>query len=124
MPKTKGDSVRIGRQYEEIALQYLASKGFGFIAKNFHSRYGEIDLIMQKNGVLHFIEVKSSRSINPLLKITPAKLHKIIKTIYVFLAQYEYSCDFCIDALAIYQDHVAFVENVTLFFENFTAYNT
>ncbi|RDU71545.1 YraN family protein [Helicobacter aurati] len=110
----KKNTRKIGTHYEEIALQYLSDRGFSFIAKNFYSRYGEIDLIMQKEEVLHFIEVKSATSLNPLIKITPTKLEKMIKTIYVFLAKHHYSCSFCLDALAIQGKQILFIENITI----------
>lgn len=99
--------------YEQIALSYLTNMGFQFIAQNFYSRYGEIDLIMQKDSILHFIEVKSSHYIQPLLNITPKKLERLIKTIYVFLEQEKLTCHFCIDAISIYQDDITFIENIT-----------
>ena len=55
------------------------------------TRHGEIDLIMQKDSVLHFIEVKSSKCMQPLEKITPKKIEKITKTINIFLKQKQIS---------------------------------
>ena len=102
-----------GRHYEAIALEYLISLGFSFIEKNFHSRYGEIDLIMQKDSILHFIEVKSSHYMQPLEKITPKKIEKITKTINIFFKQRQISYPFCIDALSIYKDNIVLIENIT-----------
>ena len=115
MSKTsKKNASEIGKYYEDIALQYLSSKGFNLIAKNFYSCYGEIDLIMYKDNILHFIEVKSSKFMNPLFKITPNKMDKLIKTIHIFLMQYDYPYNFCIDALGIYKDTICFIENITM----------
>ena len=102
-----------GRHYEQIALEYLLSLGFELIAQNFHSRYGEIDIIMQKDSTLHFIEVKSSHCMQPLLKITPKKLERLTKTIYVFLEEKQLTKHFCIDAISIYKDNITFIENIT-----------
>lgn len=43
---------------EALALQYLLSKGFSHICSRYKTRYGEIDLIMQDNDTLVFVEVK------------------------------------------------------------------
>ena len=102
-----------GSHYEQVALEYLLALGFEFIARNFHSRYGEIDLIMQKDSILHFIEVKSSNYMQPLLKITEKKLERLTKTIYIFLEQQNITKNFCIDAISIYKDNVTFIENIT-----------
>ncbi len=103
-----------GRHYEQIALEYLISLDFEFIARNFHSKYGEIDLIMKKDSVLHFVEVKSSSYMNPLLNITTEKIQRLIKTIHIFLEHQKISCDFCIDAISIYNDKINFIENITI----------
>ena len=51
----------IGRRAEEWAAEYLESKGFRIIAKNFRTRFGEIDLIADDGGVLALVEVKYRR---------------------------------------------------------------
>lgn len=51
-------TTQVGQHAEDIALTYLQSNGLVFKAKNFHSRYGEIDLIMQDKDTYVFIEVK------------------------------------------------------------------
>lgn len=102
-----------GKHYEQVALEYLISLGFEFVEQNFHSRYGEIDLIVKKDSILHFVEVKSSHCINPLVNITPKKLEKLTKTIHVFLDQRQIISHFCIDAVSIYKDNITFIENIT-----------
>lgn len=49
----------IGKLGEDLAQKYLKNKGFLVISRNFRVRAGEIDLICQKAGKLHFIEVKT-----------------------------------------------------------------
>lgn len=44
---------------EEFACEYLANKGYEILERNFHARYGEIDIISQENGEIVFCEVKS-----------------------------------------------------------------
>ncbi|MWV62988.1 YraN family protein [Helicobacter saguini] len=103
-----------GNHYEDVALQYLLSNGFTFIDKNFYSKYGEIDLVMQKDNILHFIEVKYAKKFNPLYNITEKKLEKLMKTIDIFLNTNDLKLDFCIDALSIYDNHISFIENITI----------
>ena len=50
--------LQIGQAAEEAAYQYLLSQGLTLLERNYHSRYGEIDLIMLDNQVLVFIEVR------------------------------------------------------------------
>ena len=50
---------KIGRYGEEIATRFLISKGFKILARNFQTRYGELDLVVEKFRVVHFVEVKT-----------------------------------------------------------------
>jgi putative endonuclease len=47
-----------GRLAEDQALGFLQQAGLKLIARNFHSRYGEIDLIMEDGRTLVFVEVR------------------------------------------------------------------
>ena len=49
----------IGQWAEDYALEYLQTQNLQLIQRNFHSRYGEIDLIMQDGNCLCFIEVRA-----------------------------------------------------------------
>jgi putative endonuclease len=47
---------------EERACQFLMQHGLQLITRNYHCRYGEIDLIMQHEETLVFVEVRYRRS--------------------------------------------------------------
>lgn len=49
----------IGRQGEDIACTFLKRKGFSVISRNYQRKWGEIDIVAEKKGILHFIEVKT-----------------------------------------------------------------
>jgi putative endonuclease len=102
-----------GDEAERKATQYLQKRGFVIIDRNFHSRFGEIDIVALKEGTLHFVEVKSGKNFDPIYNITPAKLEKIIKTINYFLLKKKLDMDYCIDAIIIKSD-IEFIENITL----------
>lgn len=46
----------IGEQY---AAHYLVKLGYTILERNFRTRLGELDIIAQKNNILHFCEVKT-----------------------------------------------------------------
>lgn len=52
----------MGFQGEQSARAYLEARGFCFVCANYRSRWGEIDLIMQEENCLVFVEVKTRRS--------------------------------------------------------------
>lgn len=49
---------KVGREGEEISAKYLSDKGYKILERNYHTRFGEIDLIVSKNDNLIFVEVK------------------------------------------------------------------
>ncbi|WP_319370141.1 YraN family protein [uncultured Ilyobacter sp.] len=53
---------RKGDIYETKALEFLESRGYKLIKKNFRSKYGEIDIIVEKDDITIFVEVKYRKS--------------------------------------------------------------
>ncbi|MBN1622674.1 MAG: YraN family protein [Endomicrobiales bacterium] len=73
----------LGRSGEKEAVKYLKSHGYKVIENNFHTRYGEIDIIAKENEDLVFVEVKLRRSDkygSPAEAVHRNKQEKIIKT--------------------------------------------
>ncbi|MER3402974.1 MAG: YraN family protein [Armatimonadota bacterium] len=54
---------RLGRWGEECAMRHLQAQGYQVVARNWRTREGEIDLIVQKGLLLVFVEVKTRRSV-------------------------------------------------------------
>ncbi len=72
----------IGDKGEELAANYLKSKGYSILEKNFRARKSEIDLICQKDNLLVFVEVKTRSSTkfgNPESFVNEAKAAKVIE---------------------------------------------
>jgi putative endonuclease len=59
MKKDKKNNYDMGKWGENMAVEYLITKGHQIISRNYRSVYGEIDIITKKDGVVHFIEVKT-----------------------------------------------------------------
>lgn len=72
-----------GLKAEDLACDLLLQNGYKIIDRNFHSRFGEIDIVALKNNTLIFVEVKARRSLKygmPEEAVTRQKLYKIRKT--------------------------------------------
>ncbi|MFT5505026.1 MAG: putative endonuclease [Gammaproteobacteria bacterium] len=83
------DRRNLGAQFENKACQYLATHGLILIEGNFHSRFGEIDLIMSDKDQICFIEVKyrKNKQFGGVMEsIGQRKRNKIIKTAQFFIA--------------------------------------
>jgi putative endonuclease len=77
-----------GYSAEHTAEQYLRRQGLRSITRNYACRYGEIDLIMQENDCMIFIEVRMRN--NPdfglgIETVNLAKQQRIRKTAQHFL---------------------------------------
>ncbi len=89
----------IGKKGEELALKYLIEKGFEKLAINFRAgkgngaaSNGEIDIIVKKENVIHFIEVKTRKNDNfgnPESFVSETQAGKISQTAELFLEKYE-----------------------------------
>ena len=70
-----------GKRAEDIAANYLKKQNVKIISRNFHSRFGEIDLIGLEKETLVFIEVRYRKNENYLSAIETIDRHKCKKII-------------------------------------------
>lgn len=56
---SRGERKVLGREGEELACDYLRSKGFEIMGTNFRRRGGEIDIIARSLDLIIFVEVKT-----------------------------------------------------------------
>jgi putative endonuclease len=110
LPKLFGDAS------EDLATAFLEQEGYLIVERNYFARkLGEIDIIAQKDEVLHFIEVKAGKAdFDPIYNVTPAKLRKVINSAQYYMKRKGIDRPFSVDALIIRGDEVEFIENVTL----------
>lgn len=66
MYSNKKKPSEIGKKGENLVAEYLKSKGFTVIKKNYKDRYGEVDIIAEDGDNLVFVEVKT-RSENAIV---------------------------------------------------------
>jgi putative endonuclease len=98
-----------GARYEDIALAHLERTGLTLVARNYHCRYGEIDLVMRDRDVVVFVEVRyrsASRFGDGIDSVGAAKRAKLVRAAGAFLADHPRlagaACRF--DVLAIGRD--------------------
>lgn len=93
-----------GLRGEEIALNYLRREGYLICAQNWRRGRYELDIVAQKMGVLHFVEVKTRRSgslLKPEQTITQNKIYALHRAATAYLAQNPTQMDFQFDLIAI-----------------------
>lgn len=108
----------LGFEAENIALAYLEACGLILVERNFHCRFGELDLIMRTDEMLIFIEVRSRRTARygtPAESVTLSKQRKLLNAaaVYLQLKQIQLPCRF--DVVAITktnnQSHIEWIKN-------------
>lgn len=81
----------IGKAGEDKAAEYLKENGYKIIERNWHTRFGEIDIIAQKNDIIVFVEVKTlpNGDAETLERVLGKhKQKKILETAKCFLNKY------------------------------------
>lgn len=82
----------IGEAGECAAADFLKARGMKIVARNYHSRFGEIDIIAADNEYIVFVEVKTRR-VNPIVSgveaVDKRKQRKLRLTAELYLQQNE-----------------------------------
>ena len=117
---------------ERIAETFLMKQGFSIIERNYNKKWGEIDIIAQKEGTLHFVEVKSvsrenitretSKSVIPEENIHTWKQERLGRAIQTYLIDRKvpHETEWVFDTVAVIIDplskraFVRFMRNVVL----------
>ena len=114
---------QIGAQGEAVATEYLRQNGYFICARNWRQGRYEIDIVAEKMGILHLVEVKTRRAgslLKPEETITPTKAAAMRKAAAAYLAQHPTHAEVEFDLIAVdmFPDgncDIRFVENVVEF---------
>lgn len=78
-------NLELGKNGEDKACEYLVKKGWKVVDRNFHTKFGELDVIaIDDSGTLVFIEVKTMTGgglsvLKPEDQMTQSKINKFKK---------------------------------------------
>ena len=118
---TSTPRLRLGQWGEQVAADYLSSRGYTILGKNLRTGYGEIDLLARQADSLVFVEVKtrSSSSLGlPEISITPKKFAHILAAAQSFLQDHpQLDLAWRIDVIAV-QGHPSGQSPEIAHFEN------
>ena len=86
-----------GQWAEWHVAQYIKSKGYEIVDRNYSKKWGEIDIVAKKEGILVFIEVKANKreiaGFEPERRINSEKLRRLNRAIQTYLASRKYPAD-------------------------------
>ena len=107
-----------GARGERQASRYLCDQGLTLVEKNFHCKWGEIDLIFKQQSQLIFVEVKSRENAefgHAAEYFTEGKRKKFHKSVMTYLAKHNLNpelTDFRIDLIAITGNNICWLKAV------------
>lgn len=87
---------------ENLALNFLLSKDYQLVSKNYSTRFGEIDLVMRDNDTIVFVEVKAKKTDDwgtPEEMFTQSKYRKVKRMATGYLHGKDIKCR--IDMVAV-----------------------
>lgn len=77
----------LGKLGEQLAVDYLASRGYAILERNWRSSGGEIDIVARHENETVFVEVKTRSSVafgDPLGAITPVKHARLRRLVHLW----------------------------------------
>ena len=130
---------KTGELGEQLAERFLIKHGFTILDRNPTFKGGEIDIIAQKAGKLHFIEVKASSvhvsssdakamkdaretTYNPFQNVSRQKIRKLEQSVLVWLGMKGVSREtpWQLDAIAVYLNRetrraqISYLQNINI----------
>ncbi len=115
---------KLGKLGEDLAIMFLKKHDYTDFTCNYIKKWGEIDIIAQKGGITHFIEVKSvsressdqkgddfscvtpveNRSIRPEENLHDYKLRKLSRVIQTYLIEHKEIVSWKFDLCVVHID--------------------
>ena len=131
MKKFTSNSQKIGELGEGVACKFLIKSGFSILERNYTKKWGEIDIVAEKDNKRYFIEVKSTNvssleyipnlTYHPEENMHPWKLKRLRRVVETYLISKRLGyVDWQFDLLVVYLDtnnrlaRVRVVDNIIL----------
>lgn len=98
---------QLGAAGEELATHFLVQKGYRILARNWKTKYGEIDIIVSDGSTLVIVEVKTKkdRSYGRAIEMITARKRQKLQMLAILAARYYNKVKYRIDIVTI--DHLS-----------------
>jgi putative endonuclease len=101
------DRRTFGRRAEAAVAKHLEALGYRILARNVRMKFGEIDLVAEKGGVVVIVEVKAGRAdpdFPPHLHLDPRKRRKLLTLARAYLAEHAPDAEARIDLVTVTEE--------------------
>lgn len=98
------DKIKTGNKGEELAANFLTNKGYEIVARNYRYKHAEIDLIVKKEMLLVFVEVKTRSSSvfgEPESFVTSKKAAKVLEGAEQFMMENDWHGNIRFDIISV-----------------------
>ncbi|MDQ5972180.1 MAG: ribonuclease [Patescibacteria group bacterium] len=98
------NTTAVGRRAEAVATNYLRAQGYKIVARNWRTRYCEIDLVAQRQAVICFVEVKyrqTARQGSGFDYLTTQKLRRMRFAAEVWVHRHGWTGDYRLGAVQV-----------------------
>jgi putative endonuclease len=109
------DKIETGNKGETLAADFLVEKGFRILERNYRYKHAEIDLIVQKNDWVLFIEVKTRRSFEygqPEDFVDDRKANRIFEAAEEWIFSTDWKGHIRFDIISVKMDEYPVVEHL------------
>jgi len=100
-------NMETGLRAEEAAARFLLAEGFRLLHRNWRSGRYELDIVAERDGVLHIVEVKCRRDgglTMPEEAMTRAKFRSLFRAAERYIALYGLDMDTQFDLISVLYD--------------------
>ncbi len=97
-------TVSVGQRAEQVATEYLCGLGFELLEQNYRRPHCEIDIVVRKDGVVYFVEVKYRASDHfggGLEYITSQKMHHMQRAAMTWMASNDWNGEYQLSAVEV-----------------------
>lgn len=98
------EHITLGKQGEEIALQYLKDKGYTILERNWRNSHKEIDIVAKDGDTLVIVEVKTRHTSTfgePYEAVTQVKERLLVSAANSYICKFNMDCDTRFDIVSI-----------------------
>ncbi len=95
----------IGKKGEEFAADFLASKGYNILVRNYRFKKSEIDIICEEDDLVAFVEVKTRSSLKygqPEVFVSLNQQKAIIRAAEEYMIETNWKKDIRFDIISVF----------------------
>ncbi len=103
--RAKAEHLQKGERAEDLAAEYFAKRGYRILARNYKTRMGEVDLVLEKERAVVFVEVRYRKSTafgEPVETVVRQKRIRILLAAMEYAQEFKrMDCDLRFDVLSV-----------------------